>query len=298
LTQIVGWQVTAAEAGEVELLLTAVPQTEGLIGDAVQLPLTINPLAVPDVHSEIGQFNSQLRTTVDVPTNALPMSTVEIQLSRSIAGSLLEGLEYLTGYPYGCVEQTMSKALPNAVVGRALNQLGVTNPTLQAELPGYINASVQRLYGFQHNDGGWGWWYDDDTDDYQTAWVIFGLAQVAEAGYEVDPTVIERGVSWLNENLSGMDARTRAFALYAMAEAGQPNEEATLALANDLASLKDDVFSLAGLALTLQALDEDVMAREIVDGLADTAVSNNGNNGFVHWQGAQSDGYYNSKTMA
>ena len=86
------------------------------------------------------------------------MSGLHLELSRSIAGTLLEGLEYLTGFPYGCVEQTMSRALPNAVVGRALNQLGVTDPTLQAGLPPKINASVQRLYGYQHNDGGWGWW--------------------------------------------------------------------------------------------------------------------------------------------
>jgi alpha-2-macroglobulin len=62
-----------------------------------------------------------------------------------------------------------------------------------ADLPPKINAGLQRLYGFQHNDGGWGWWYDDRTDAYQTAWVVFGLAVTAEAGYEVDAQVIERG---------------------------------------------------------------------------------------------------------
>lgn len=294
-SQIVGWPVTAVEAGEVEILVTAVPQDSDIQGDTIQLPLTIQPLAVPDVSTQIGQFSSQLQTTVNIPAEALPMSVVEIQLSRSIAGTLLEGLEYLTGYPYGCVEQTMSKALPNAVVGRALRQLGVTNPTLEAELPAYINASVQRLYGFQHNDGGWGWWFDDATHDYQTAWVIFGLAQVAEAGYEVDPGVIQRGVDWLNENVDGMDARTRAFALYALAEAGQPHAEASLALADDLDALQGDVFSLAGLALTLDALGETARAREIVNGLADTAVTANG---LTHWAGSDHDGYYTSKTMA
>lgn len=308
-SRIVGWPVTALAAGEGDLVVTAVtPVTatsamlsagvpdSDLPSDAIQLPLTVQPLAVPDVHTKIGQFTEPLRTSVTMPADALPMSYVEVQLSRSIAGTLLEGLEYLTGYPYGCVEQTMSKALPNAVVGRALNQLGVTNPTLQAELPAYINASVQRLYGFQHNDGGWGWWFDDATHDYQTAWVIFGLAQVAEAGYEVDSVVIERGAVWLNDNLGRMDARTRAFALYALAEAGQPNTEATLNLAADLDALQGDTFSLAGLALALDAIGEDELAGEIVDGLAETAVTNNNNQ--THWQGAAHDGHYSQKTMA
>ena len=189
----------------------------------------------------------------------------------------------------------MSKALPNAVVGRALNQLGVTNPTLQANLPGQINASIQRLYGFQHNDGGWGWWYDDPSHDYQTAWVIFGLAQVAQAGYEIDPAVIERGAEWLNQELPRMDGRTQAFALYALAEAGLANEEATLALATNREELNGDEFSLAGLALALHRLGENALAHTLVAELAETAVNQDGR---VHWHGANHDGYYYQKTMA
>jgi hypothetical protein len=179
------------------------------------------------------------------------------------------------------------------VVARALNDLGVTSPTLQAELPGLINASLQRLYGYQHNDGGWGWWYDDSTHDYQTAWVVFGLATIADAGYEVDESVIQRGVDWLNAHLTEMDSRTRAYALYSMAVAGQPNSEVALTLAEQPDDL--DTFSLAGLALALKETGETVAAQEIVDGLAETAVSSNG---LVHWEGATEDGHYYSKTMA
>ncbi len=293
--RIVGWPVEAVEAGEVDVLMTAVPTSGSGPQDAIQLPLTIQPLAIPDVTTEVGQFTGRFETSVTVPNDALPMSQVELQLSRSIAGSMLEGLQYLTGYPYGCVEQTMSKALPNAVVGRALNQLGVTNPTLQAELPGQINASIQRLYGFQHVDGGWGWWYDDNSHDYQTAWIIFGLAQVAEGGYEIEPVVIERGVDWLNQNWQRMDARTKAFALYAIALAGQPNAEATLALAEDHTNLRGDEFSLAALALTLHEMGENGLAAEVLAELEETAVSRDGS---VYWEGASEDGYYDNKVMA
>ncbi|MEZ4590783.1 MAG: Ig-like domain-containing protein [Chloroflexota bacterium] len=293
--RVVGWPVEAIEAGEVDVVITATSTSENGPSDAILLPLTIQPLAVPDVTTEVGQFTGRYETTVNVPADALPMSMVELQLSRSIAGSLLEGLQYLTGYPYGCVEQTMSKALPNAVVGRALNQLGVTNPTLQAELPGQISASIQRLYGFQHEDGGWGWWYDDNTHDYQTAWVIFGLAQVADAGYEIDPGVIERGVQWLNDNRANMDPRTRAFALYAMAVAGLPNEEATLGMAGGHTNLNGDEFSLAALALTLHKIGEDELAAEVLAELEATAVSRDSN---VHWDGSNHDGYYYDKVMS
>ncbi|NOR83363.1 MAG: hypothetical protein GQ526_07700, partial [Ardenticatenales bacterium] len=125
---IVAWRALPVQAGEAEITVRADVGDE--TRDAVRLTLPIRPLAVPEVTSQVGQFSSELATAILMPEEALGMSSVRIELSRSIAGSLLEGLDYLTGFPYGCVEQTMSRALPNAVVGRALFQLGVGDPTL------------------------------------------------------------------------------------------------------------------------------------------------------------------------
>ncbi|MCA9980424.1 MAG: hypothetical protein KDD89_06320, partial [Anaerolineales bacterium] len=315
-TRVVGWQATAVQAGTATVTVFAFQ--DGAMLDAVQLPLPIQPLAVPDVATQVGDFRGQTALTVNVPTDALPLSNVRLDLSRSVGGTMLEGLDYLTGFPYGCVEQTMSRALPNAVVGRAFNQLGIANPTLTADLPPKINASIQRLYGFQHNDGGWGWWYDDASDHYQTAWVIFGLINTAEAGYEIDPSVIERGVVWLADELPNMDERTRTYALYSMALAfdyepvgerlrdPDNNREfdieglvveyllgTSLLPPDELAGL--GTFSLASVALGLQVLGETEAAQTLVQYLADTAVSENG---LVYWEGDANDGYYSQKTMA
>ncbi|MBN1877878.1 MAG: Ig-like domain-containing protein [Anaerolineae bacterium] len=289
--QIVGWPVSVAAAGEAQILVTV--GVGDAVQEAVQLPLTIRPLAVPDVATQVGQFREALTTTVLLPPGALPMSTLHIELSRSIAGTVLEGLEYLTGFPYGCVEQTMSRALPNAVVGRALAQLGVSDPQLAADLPPKINASLQRLYGYQHNDGGWGWWYDDETHPYQTAWVVFGLATTREAGYEVDAGVIQRGVDWINQHFAEMDPRTRAYALYSIAVAGSPNLTETLALVQGQDDL--DTFSRAGLALALHAAGEPDAAHNVIDVLTQTATIAEG---LIYWTGDIEDGHYYQKTMA
>lgn len=289
--RVVGWQLITGSAGEVELTFRA--DAGGETKDAVRLPVPIRPLAVPDVDTQVGQFSGELATTFQMPDGALGMSTIRIELSRSIAGTLLEGLEYLTGFPYGCVEQTMSRALPNAVVGRALYQLGVSNPTLQADLPPRINAGLHRLYGYQHNDGGWGWWYDDETDAYQTAWVVFGLAVTAEAGYEVDPGVIERGSNWLSDNLEGMDIRTQSYAVYSLARAGYGELEATRALGLRLDEL--DTFSQAALALALHSLGATREARDVVDYLVETATVAEDK---VYWDSDDYDGHYYQKTMS
>ena len=293
----VGWSVTAVEAGISEIIMTAhhnASHPSGInltgIADSVQHPLEIQPLAIPNVDVEIGQFTGAHTANIALPDDAMEMSTINIRLSRSIAGSMLDGLNDLTGYPYGCVEQTMSKAFPNAVVGRALNQLGIPMPD---ELPQQISASVQRLYGFQHDDGGWGWWYDDKTDAYQTAWVLFGLTQTAQAGYEIDPAVMERGASWLKENLRNMDVRTRAFALYSMALAGHGDITATQQLLDQPDRL--DTFAYASLALALYEMGDTVGAFAMVETLTEAVIAEEGR---AHWPGATGDGAYDRKTMA
>lgn len=289
--EIIGWSVFAGVAGTTALQFNA-HIGEQLV-DAIALPLEIRPLAIPDVTTTIADFQGEWATTLTQPANVLPQSSVSIELSRSIAGSMLEGLNYLTGYPYGCVEQTMSRALPNAVVSRAFFHLGIG--ATDSELEAKISASVQRLYGFQHSDGGWGWWLDDDTDAYQTAWVLFGLALVDQAGHDIDSAVLERGAKWLNDVLPTLDPRIRAYALYSLSLAGHANEAAAL-VAYDKDVDKLDTFGKTALALALYAQGEQVEAQELLDEVVETAVSPQ--NSLIYWSGASNDGIYHNKTMA
>ncbi len=286
----IGWSAIAAEAGEAQVTITA--EGDG-VSDAVQQTLTIQPLAVPELTTQVGSIEDEYDTVIFLPPDALDQSNVQIELSRSINGNVLSGLEYLTGYPYGCVEQIMSKALPNAVVGRALFQLGSVDQASLLNLEPKIAAGLQMLYAMQHQDGGWGWWYDDQTHDYQTAWVVFGLSTTAEAGYAVDDDVVLRGVEWLQENLATMDPRTKAFALFSMAIAGHGDHDAALAQYEDL--IKLDTFSQAALAIALDELGAPEAASEILSFLEDSAVLVDAG---AYWPSPNLDGHYHKKTMS
>lgn len=291
--QMVIWPVTARQEGVTQVLVKIIPQDAGQPGDALQQPLEILPLSTRFSDRRQGSFQGQLALQFSIPQGTLPGSQVQISLNRTLAGDLVQGLEYLTGYPYGCVEQTMSKALPNAVVGRAFKQLGLALPAGLTGLNDQINAGLQALYGMQHEDGGWGWWYDDTTNDYQTAWVIYGLAITAEAGYPVDPQVIQRGVDWINEHLSEMDLRTQVYALYSLAVAGHGNLEATLAMLSRMSEL--DSFSLAALVLALDRLEDIPQAESALYALNERSIQQGER---VYWQNAREDGEYYQKTMA
>ncbi|MEZ4618052.1 MAG: MG2 domain-containing protein [Caldilineaceae bacterium] len=286
-----GWPATVVGAGKVALLVTA---TSAGGSDAIRVPLTVHPAAIRTVAVDIGDFRGSFTKTITVAETLPDLAQVRVELSRSTAGTMLEGLNYLTGYPYGCVEQTMSLALPNAVVGRAFRQLGIGDPELRHQLPELINAGVQRLYAFQHPDGGWGWWENDNSDAYQTAWVLFGLAQTADAGYEISEQVVERAGAYLAQHMLDYDAPTQAFAFYALSQLRSSSYVELMAALADRAD-RLDAFSQAALALVLQRAGEVVRAHQLLDLLAASVVAEPG---MVHWPISDPDGVYEQKTMA
>jgi len=192
----------------------------------------------------------------------------------------------------------MSRVLPNAIVGRAFRILGVRNERLEADLPKMVDVGRQKLYGFQHEDGGWGWWFDDLSDDYQSAYILYGLALTEQAGYEIDDGVMQRGADYLRGRLPRMDARTRAYALYALATAGHGEPETARLLAGEVLAGKVtnfDSFSRAALALALHEANEEEPARRLIDSLIATAVVRED---VVYWNTGLADGHYEQKTMS
>jgi uncharacterized protein YfaS (alpha-2-macroglobulin family) len=54
-----------------------------------------------------------------------------------------------------------------------------------SELDAITKQSLERLYNFQHSDGGWGWWKNGDSDHFMTAYVLWGMTLARQAGIDV-----------------------------------------------------------------------------------------------------------------
>ena len=162
----------------------------------------------------------------------------------------------------------MSRVLPNAMVAQAFRKLGIRSELLETDLPPMVDLGLQKLYGFQHNDGGWGWWYDDSTNVDQTAYVLFGLSMTEQAGFDVDGGVLDRGAKVLQEMLLQADPRTQAYGAYVLAMAGRPFT-VTLTLTDALGL---DLFSQAALALALEADGDRAAVDTLLDNLREAAI--------------------------
>ncbi|HEU0140448.1 MAG TPA: MG2 domain-containing protein [Bryobacteraceae bacterium] len=266
------FRVRAKAPGKAVLLGKALTDEES---DALELTLPVNPFGVELSESKSGTLSSatgQSEADLTFPVTSNPAARgIEISVSPSVAGTIFGALEYLTSYPYGCTEQTMSSFLPNVLVSRAASELGLRSSIDADELAKKVRAGLERLYDYQHEDGGWGWWKSDDSEAFMTAYVLSGLARAQAAGYSVRPDTINRAAQWLRTNpaaLRGVSEDLRSYVAYALAEAGTPDKTLLDAVWSNRNSLSPYGLALLGLGLRRA---QDGRSEIVADTLEQTA---------------------------
>jgi uncharacterized protein YfaS (alpha-2-macroglobulin family) len=179
--------------------------------DGLQIQLPILPYGVENyVASQkiFGDTERSWSTTLKLDADArTDLAEMQLSFTPGVLPSVLETLPYLITYPYGCVEQTLSTFLPATWAGEAAKKLKLPLPVKQAQLQEITEQGLKKLYGYQHADGGWGWWSEDATDVYMSAYTLWGLSEAKRAGIAVDDNVLRRGEKYLAEQLSTATTR-------------------------------------------------------------------------------------------
>ncbi len=147
----------------------------------------------------------------------------------------------------------MSSFLPNIVVTQAVNDLGLKVNLDKAAVQEKIRAGLDRLYNFQHEDGGWGWWETDESHPFMTAYVVAGLAQAKAAGVQVDAGPDRERQEVDCERRSRADPKLasdlRAYMQYALAVAGGADAAGLGQVYDQRAKLSPYGLAILGLAL-------------------------------------------------
>ncbi|HYG98254.1 MAG TPA: MG2 domain-containing protein [Terriglobales bacterium] len=251
----VDWRLRVPPGTEARLLAKALTNEES---DAMEITLPVIPYGVKQSVAQSGVIattSGEARPSLDFPQTSEPTSrTADLEMSPSVAGAILSALDYLTSYPYGCTEQTMSSFLPNIVVSGAMRDLGVKSNVNPDELKKKLQAGLERLYDFQHEDGGWGWWKEDDSMVFMTAYVVAGMSQASAAGYDVRPEAIARGKQFLAAVLKqhpNMIANLRAYVVYALALSGNVDREQIDSVWERRSKLSPEGVALMGLSMRI-----------------------------------------------
>ncbi len=206
------WKIRATRAGTAKLTAETLSSAGS---DAMEISLPVRPHGIEEHVAKAGRVTDRWVETLALPRDAArETASLEVTVSAGGMSAVLEALPFLAGYPYGCVEQTMSRFLPSVAAWGALKRLGIANPALEKALPDMVDRGLQRLYGFQHEDGGWGWWTHDQTHPFMTAYALHGLLAARQAGFAVDEGTVQKGLV----RLASMEPT--AFGIYVLKQGG------------------------------------------------------------------------------
>jgi uncharacterized protein YfaS (alpha-2-macroglobulin family) len=263
--------------------------------DAMELTFPVIVHGVEKRFARSGKVEEKKTLDFDLPADRKKGASVfEVTISPSIAGVILDSLQYLVDYPYGCVEQTMSRFLPSVAASKALKDMGASNKKLDEKLPKVVKAGLDRLYDFQHSDGGWGWWKDDRSTLYMTSYVYYGLSLAKQAGWDVDSGRLQNAAKYIEGALAeyGQDLNTSAFALHSLSFGGKLGKAAKEQLEYVLRNRqKLNAYSRALIAVTCANVKDKDNAELMLRNLYDYARVNK-STGTISWAEGVSEWWY------
>jgi len=225
----VDWTVSVDRAGPVRLAVTA---RGGDHSDGMERDFLAHDHGIEKLIATSGKLRGDdIRALLNLPAERRAGSTrFTVQIAPSMAVTMLDALPYLIGYPYGCTEQTLSRFMPAVITARTLAGLGLDPDEVMGkvfggieqqhvastqpggrknldELDWMVERGLERLYDFQHSDGGWGWWKEGESDHFMTAYVVWGLTLARDAGIDVRDNVLVRGVGFLELEMVEQESR-------------------------------------------------------------------------------------------
>lgn len=166
-----------------------------------------------------------LKVTKDLVADLIPGSakvTVNagVDASLDVPGLLLA----LDRYPYGCAEQTVSRALPLLYLNEIAEANGMAG---EKGAKKRVQAAIERVALMQSSSGAFGLWSSyGNYDVWLTAYVTDFLVRAQENGYKIPSRMYETAIDYLKNNVSNTNefesgGEDLAYAFYVLARAGR-----------------------------------------------------------------------------
>ena len=219
--------ITATGPGTTSIVATLKGPGDILLDQTYALGvLPSNPMVTRRTTMDLPAKGGALTLTSDLTAEMLPgTATVALSvnpLPELDAAGLIKDLDL---YPYGCSEQTVSRAMPLLY----LSDLNVDPKMLDGGLQERMTAAVARLVNRQSSNGSFGLWsaYGDDSSLWLSSFVTDFLLRAREKGYEVPEDVLVGGLDYLRNTVGNApdieegQGQDMAYALYVLARAGR-----------------------------------------------------------------------------
>ncbi|MDX0520647.1 hypothetical protein FB008_101702 [Sinorhizobium medicae] len=252
------------------------------------LNIPVRPAALPVTQRQVVNVAAGSSLTVDeqlLADSLLQGASVSINVTRSAAFDIPALLMTLDRYPYGCAEQTTSRALPLLYLGELAGQAGLAD---DEGVKKRVQEAIYRVLAYQSSAGSFGLWSPGSGDLWLDAYVTDFLTRAREQKFDVPEQAMVQALENLQNALSyETNVRDRgneiAYALYVLAR----NRKAAISdlryYANTMLGDFPTPLAKAHIAAALALYGDAQRSQEIF------AVAANMSSGLVHVSLARSD---------
>ncbi len=205
-------------SGAISIELTS---ADGLsLQQSVFVPVRPAALPVTTRHPVTIEPNASLKVDGELLAESmLQGSAVSISVTRSAAFDIPALLTSLDRYPYGCAEQTTSRALPLLYLSELSKQSGLPEDT---DVQKRVQEAIYRVLSYQSSTGSFGLWGPGSGDLWLDAYVTDFLTRAREQKYQVPDQAMVQALDNLQNALSyDVDVKSQgneiAYGLYVLA---------------------------------------------------------------------------------
>ncbi|WP_429091839.1 MG2 domain-containing protein [Aminobacter sp. BE322] len=231
--------VTAGTAG----LTIRLANAEGLTVEQ-ELSIPVRPGQLPVTTRMVVDLKPNVALRIDrelLAASLLQDAHVSIGVSQSSAFDVPSLLMTLDRYPYGCAEQTTSRALPLLYLSELSGDYGMAD---DPELRERIQGAIYRVLNYQASAGSFGLWGPGSGDLWLDAYVSDFLTRAREKGFEVPQQAMMQALNNLQNSIGyDVDVEDRgseiAYALYVLAR----NKQASVGDLRYFADTKLEAFT-------------------------------------------------------
>ncbi len=228
--------------------------------------------------SGVVEKSEKEKVTKPEDLNELGENVVELSFASTALLDLRGGIMYLLGYPYGCLEQKMSKILPIISAETMVKDFNLGDLTAHKNA---VQDILNNLADYQSPEGGFGYWPGTRMpDQYVTAYALEVIALAKEKGYKVNNDIVNKAAKWLLSYTTSKqkwaypyaayeDDIAKAYAIYVLSLYGK-NSGAASQFSNMYAK-KDSLNYLSRIYLLMaaknlgQAAALDVLAQDVTN---------------------------------
>ena len=217
--ELLAWDLKAGEPGYGKVSVSV--SGPGNFAVTREWDIQVRAAQTPSAIDTTSQLDPKRELLVDRNLTshfAAGTAVVSVALSR-IPGIDVPGLlRALDKYPYGCIEQTTSRALP-LLYYNDVALLGY-GPADQ-RIPDRVQEAVYRVVDMQLPDGSFGMWGPySPAAEWLQAYALDFLLRARDQSMAVPAASLQRGLTWLNRNVEKLSPNAQAYAWYVLAKAG------------------------------------------------------------------------------